>query len=138
MVQFKVSRFLGLDVQVDGMILVNQSGFQLVFNQPEDAMKLWEADSESVQLPWDELLSWEVDYGFLGDQLRMSVKSPQIFGQLPGVKDGRVTLDIRKAERDRLKQLEQRARDYQAGRRQDDAEARLDDIRDFLYDFDDE
>ena len=138
MIQFKVSRFLGLTVQVDGMAMVNERGIQLAFNQPEDADKLWEADTETVIVPWDQIVDWEVDYGFIVDRIRLKVKSTDVFGRLPGVNDNQVELDVRKADRDRLEEFETRGKEYQSGQRKDDAADKLDDIRDFLYDIDDE
>lgn len=134
MVQFKVSRLLGLRVQVDGVAVVNEQGMQLTFNEPDQAERLWDADCETVMIPWEGLLHWKCDYGLLGDQLRLQVASPELFGSLPGVQNNEVELDVRKVHRDALKAFEKRAREYQSGQRTDNADEMLDDIRDFLYD----
>ena len=53
---------------------------------------------------------------------------------MPGVKERSVDLTIHKQQRAALKEFEQRAREYQIGRRIDEVDEMIDDIRDFLDD----
>ena len=45
-------------------------------------------------------------------------------------------LDVRKQDREALKDFEKRGQDYQSGRRKDNADEMIDEINDFLNDFD--
>ena len=85
MVPFKVGRWLGLQVDVDGIAIISEKGIQLTFNDPQRARKLWEAETETVLVRWTEIASWQVSYGFLSDQICLQVTSATVFGSLPGV-----------------------------------------------------
>lgn len=134
MVQFRVRQWLGLDVKVDGMAIAKADGLQLAFNDPKDAEKLWEADTEAISIPWEQLSELKIDYGFVHDEIHLAVTNADLFGSLPGVRSNQVELDVRKAEREALKQFEKRATQFRSGKKKDDVDDMLDDIRGFLYD----
>ena len=137
MVQFKVSRLLGLQVDADGVAMVKASGMQLTFHEAELPNSIWDVKTKTVLLPWAEIEAWKVVYGMFNDEIHLHVKSADVFGDLPGVEGRNVQLEVSKHHRDELKEFEKRAQEYQSGRCVDNVDEMIDDIQDFLYDHDD-
>jgi hypothetical protein len=133
MVQFRVSRLFGLRVEADGILIAGSRGLQLVFNEPTaEEQGLLDAQPQTIEIPWRDLRSWEVDYGLLGDRVTLSVASVDVLGKLPGVSECSVDLQVRKQQRQALQDFEQRAKEYESGQRVDMVDQRIDEIRDFL------
>lgn len=132
MVQFRVVRLFGLQVTVEGMLLANARGLQLVFKQPAGEVVSREVPTQSVELPWAALESIQFDYGLMSDQVMLHVKSATSLASFPGATEREAALSVYKQQREELKELEQRIGEYRRGTRRDDVDDLLDDVRDFL------
>jgi len=135
MLQFRVSRLFGYHVEADGMLIAGQDGLKLVFQRPEEGRGLLDADVQTVDISWDDVESWEVDYGLLSDRVSVTVVSADRLRTLPGAGDRHVELVVHKQHRAALQEFEQRAKEYQSGQRADNVDEMIDEIRDFLQDF---
>ena len=85
------------------------------------------------EFTWNNLEEFESQRGMLSDEVRIRVRSTEQLGNLPGIKDQELELEIRKNDRDALKKFEKAVAEYRAGQRQDNVDEMLDDIRDFLH-----
>lgn len=135
MLQFRVTHLFGTITKIDGMALASEDGIRLAFHQPdgtERANRL-EFDVQEVLIDWSNLDSLTVDTGLLADQVIIRVKSTEPLRDLPDLSDNDVTLETRRTDRDVLKEFEKAVADYRSGRRKDDVDDLLDDVRDFLY-----
>ncbi len=134
MIQFRVSRLFGLRVDADGVLIPGEDGLQLVFNRADGEQGLLDADVQAVKIGWNDLETWQVDFGFLSDRISLVVTSIDCLRNLPGVKESRVDLVVLRRNRDALKEFQRRAKEYESGQRVDKVDETIDEIRDFLQD----
>jgi hypothetical protein len=134
MLPFRLSRLFGIVIEIQGMAIVNQEGIRLAFQDADHENRHFlDGDVQSVLISWDNLADFACDRGMLSDEVRLRVESIDQLSQLPGIQDHELSLEIRKSDRDKLKDFEQAVIEYRAGRRQDNVDEMLDDIRDFLH-----
>lgn len=135
MLQFRVSKLFGTMTKIHGMALPSPDGIRLAFKEPEDEERAnrIDFDIQEVLVAWDNLDEIKIDRGLVGDQVTIRVKSFDALRNLPEFADHEVTLETRRQDRDVLEQFEREVNEFRAGRRQDNVDDMLDDIRDFLY-----
>ncbi len=134
MLQFRLSRLFGIVIEIQGMAIVNQEGIRLAFQDADNQNQHFlDADVQAVLISWDNLADFACDYGMLSDEVRLRVRSIDELQQLPGIQDHELSLEIRKSDRDKLKDFEKAVVEYRSGLRQDNVDEMLDDIRDFLH-----
>ncbi len=134
MLPFRLSRLFGIVVQVHGMAIAEEKGIRLAFQETEDQPKHFlDANVQSVLIAWDNLEEIAFERGIVSDEVTLCVRSVESLGNLPGIQDHELSLEIRKSDRDALKVFERVVNEYRAGQRQDNVDEMLDDIRDFLH-----
>ena len=134
MLPFRLSQLFGILIKVHGTAIVNEEGICLAFQETEDQPQHFlDANVKSVLIHWDNLEQFECHRGILSDQVRLRVRSIERMGNLPGIEDHELTLEVQKSDREALKAFDEAVADYRAGRRRDNVEEMLDDVRDFLH-----
>ena len=131
MLPFHISKTFGLQSKTHGMALLNEKGIRLVFRDADALEENRDEDAESLYIEWANLVDWEVKRGLLGDVLRFKVRG--MSGTDPdGREDKLVELELQKRDRPALDRFEKVFEEYRSGRRKDDVDNVLDDVRDFL------
>ena len=134
MLQFRVSHLYGALTKIHGMALVAPEGIRLAFQEPDEVNRSNRInfDVKEVLITWNNLNTIEIDRSILGDKIKLRVKSTDPLQALSEFVDAEMTLETRRQDRDALDEFEREVADYRAGRRSEDVDDMLDDIRDFL------
>ena len=131
MLPFQITRMLGLQSKTHGFALVNEQGIKLVFRDAVDIEKSPDAEADTIMILWSNLAHWEAKRGFLSDELILKVHA--MVGDEPdGKNDKVIELELQKRDRDQLDRFEKHVKEYQSGKRKDDVDDVLDDVRDML------
>ena len=131
MLPFQITRLWGLKNKTYGFALVDERGIRLVFRDAADIQAEPEEDAESLQIDWDNFVGMEPKRGFLSDSLTIEVRV--VPGDSPDASDDNmIQLELQKRDRDRLDRFERDVDDYRTGRKKDDVDEVLDDVRDLL------
>ena len=131
MLPFQITGMLGFQSKTHGFVLVNEEGIRLVFREADDIKKAWDDEAEFLLIKWDNLAGIKVVRGLISDELKISVKV--MIGDEPdGKNDNVIELELQKRDRDKLDRFEKHVKDYQSGKRKDDVDDVLDDVRDML------
>ena len=135
MLQFRVTKLFGAMTKIEGMALAEEVGIRLAFHQPDgtERSNRLEFDVQEVLIDWRNLETVKIDQGLLADRVIIRVKSTELLRDLPDVSENEVTLETRRQDRDALQTFEKAVSDFRSGRKSDDVDDMLDDIRDFLY-----
>ncbi len=128
---FHISGMLGFKSKTHGFALVSEKGIQLVFRSAEDIEKTPDEEAESQMILWDNVASFETKRGLMSDELRLGVHV--MFSDDPdGKNDNVICLELAKRDRETLDRFEKLVKEYQSGKRKDDVDDVLDDVRDLL------
>lgn len=131
MLPFQITRMLGFKSKTHGYVLVNEQGIRLVFREADDIKKAWDDDAEFLQIDWDNFAGMDITRGIISDELKIKVLV--MIGDEPdGKNDNIIHLELQKRDRDKLDRFEKQVKDYQSGKRKDDVDDVLDDVRDML------
>lgn len=130
MLPFHVTKMLGLN-NTHGFALVSEIGIKLVFRSAEDIKSKPDQDADSHLIPWSNLKRLDVSRGYLADEIVIEVH--KMDGEDPdGVHDNTIHLQLQKRDRPQLDRFEQHVTDYQSGKRKDDVDDVLDEVRNLL------
>lgn len=131
MLPFQITRMLGLKSKTHGYALVNEHGIRLVFREADDIKKAWDDEAEFLQVDWDNFAGMDVVRGIISDELKIKVLV--MIGDEPdGKNDNIIHLELQKRDREALDRFEKQVKDYRSGKRKDDVDDVLDDVRDML------
>lgn len=131
MLPFHISGMLGLSSKTHGMALVSEKGIQLVFRDAADIESKPDEEAESLLIAWRNIVSWRASRGIMSDQLTIQVQHP-IGDEPDGKNDNVIELELQKKDREELDRFDRLAKEYQSGKRKDDVDDVLDDVRDLL------
>lgn len=131
MLPFQITRMFGLQSKTHGYALVSERGIQLVFRSAASINAQPDEVADSIMIEWSNLKHWKATRGYLADQLVLEVHV--MIGEEPdGKNDNRLELDLQKRDREQLDRFEKHIQEYQSGKRKDDVEDVLDDVRNML------
>ena len=131
MLPFQITRMLGFKSKTHGYALVNEQGIRLVFREADDIKKAWDDEAEFLQVDWDNFAGMDVVRGIISDELKIKVLV--MIGDEPdGKNDNIIHLELQKRDREALDRFEKQVKDYRSGKRKDDVDDVLDDVRDML------
>lgn len=131
MIPFHVSYVFGVVFKRAGVVLANDDGIQLVFNEGATSDEPLEDNTKSVVISWENLAAVTPKQSMFGDSLTIQVRNAGTIKAFPGAKQDSVTLSIDKSLRNDVDQFVQKVQAYQNGSHQD-VDDMIDDIRDFL------
>ena len=134
MLPFHVDRLFGTNLDAAGVAIPKEKGLTLAFHQGDVPKVLLDAKTETVTIDWNNLVDLKINKGILGNQLVIEVDSTEAIRDIPGASETIVRLDLHKRDREEIDGFLKEVQDFRAGKKADDVEAMIDDIRDFLTD----
>ena len=131
MLPFHITQMLGFQSKTHGIALVNEKGIKLVFRDAREIAAKPDADADAIMIEWDNVAGLEFKRGIMADGLHIKVFA--MLGDEPdGKNDNVIQLEVPKRNREQLDRFEKLVKEYQTGKRKDDVDDVLDDVRDLL------
>ncbi len=131
MLPFYISRLWGLQSKTHGFALVNEQGIRLVFRDAADIVATPDEEAESLYIDWNNFVGMQAKRGFWKDSLTLEVDAIPS-GSPDGGDDNLIELELQKRDRDRLDRFEHNVEEYRSGRKKDNVDDVLDDVRNLL------
>ena len=131
MLPFHITQMLGFKSKTHGIALVNEKGIKLVFRDAREIEAKPDDDADSIMVQWDNVAGLDFRRGIMSDGLHIKVFT--MLGDEPdGKNDNVIQLEVQKRDRELLDRFEKLVKEYQTGKRKDDVDDVLDDVRDML------
>lgn len=133
MLQFHVTRLFGIKFKTHGVAIPKPDGLQLVFREDDaEPPKLLDNAIKSVLIQWDNIRNIEVNRGWLGTTVDVSIVSVERIPELPGLDDTQLELKIHRSNLHEVEPFQREFQAYRSGKVDEDVDEFIDDVRDFL------
>jgi len=97
-------------IEVTGLLRINTEGLNLEYHKKDPLGGLIHSSLEEVKLTWDKIEKVEFKRGMFSAKLIITGTSMKALAELPGVEQGRLTIKVKRKDRDDLQILASHAR----------------------------
>ena len=97
-------------IEVTGLLRINTEGILLEYHKKDPLGGLIHSSLEEVHLTWNKIEKVEFKRGFFSAKLIITGTSMKALAELPGVEQGKLTIKVKRKDRDDLHHLSSRVR----------------------------